>query len=151
MSNKAVILTLTVTMAFAISSFAQQSAPAQPAAMKDAPAAAQAQQPAYETSAVLKVKSRLVVVDVVARDGKGVPITDLKQEDFTVIEDGKEQKLRIFNFQQPDDSLATAPPQSPANREKVVDNLPHFKPGRALNVILMDALNTSRLNQVAMR
>ena len=33
----------------------------------------------------------------------------------------------------------------------VVDNLPHFQAGRALNIILMDALNTSRLNQLSMR
>ncbi|MCU1220153.1 MAG: hypothetical protein JWN42_1350 [Candidatus Angelobacter sp.] len=154
MSKKVMMLTFTAAMVLVATSLAQQSAPAAPVApsdAKDEPAAAPTQQPAYETSAVLKVKTRLVVVDVVARDAIGAPVTDLKQEDFTVIEDGKEQKLRIFNFQHPDDSVATAPPQSPANRENVVDNLPHFKPGRALNVILMDALNTSRLNQVAMR
>jgi len=87
----------------------------------------------------------------VARDSKGVPVTDLKQEDFSVLEDGKEQKVRIFSFQHPEDSVATAPPQAPANGMNVVDNLPHFQPGRALNVILMDALNTSRLNQASMR
>jgi VWFA-related protein len=146
MSNKAVMLTLTA-MAFGVSCFAQQSAPA----AKDTLAAAHAQQPTYETSTVLKVKSRLVVVDVVARDGKGVPVTDLKQEYFTVLEDGKEQKLRIFSFQHPDDSVATAPPQAPANAINVVDNLPHVQAGRALNVILLDALNTSRLNQLSMR
>jgi VWFA-related protein len=151
MSNKAVMLTLMAAVAFAMSCFAQQSAPAPVAPPKDAPAVAQAQQPAYETSTVLKVKSRLVVVDVVARDGKGVAITDLKQEDFTVLEDGKEQKLRIFSFQHPDDSVAAAPPQAPANGMNVVDNLPHFQAGRALNVVLLDALNTSRLNQVSMR
>jgi VWFA-related protein len=151
MSNKAVMLTLMAAVAFAMSCFAQQSAPAPVAPPKDAPAVAQAQQPAYETSTVLKVKSRLVVVDVVARDGKGVAITDLKQEDFTVLEDGKEQKLRIFSFQHPDDSVAAASPQAPANGMNVVDNLPHFQAGRALNVVLLDALNTSRLNQVSMR
>lgn len=151
MAKKLMMLTFMVTMVLAASCFGQQSAPAQPAATKDAPAAAHAQQPAYETSAVLKVKSRLVVVDVVARDGKGVPVTDLKQEDFTVLEDGKEQKVRIFSFQHPDDSVTTAPPQAPANGMNVVDNLPHLQPGRALNVVLMDALNTSRLNQVSMR
>jgi VWFA-related protein len=140
------MLTFTTTMALAASCLAQQSAPA----TKDAPAAATAQQPVYETSTVLKVKSRLVVVDVVARDAKGAPVTDLKQEDFTVLEDGKEQKLRIFSFQHPDDSVAK-PPQAPANGLNVVDNLPHFQPGRALNVILMDALNTSRVNQAVMR
>jgi VWFA-related protein len=143
---KTLLLTFAAPMALAASSLAQQSVPASTA--KDAPAA---HQQAYESSTVLKVKSRLVVVDVVARDAKGAPVTDLKQEDFTVIEDGKEQKLRIFNFQHPDDSMATAPPQSPANGVNVVDNLPHFKPGRALNVILMDALNSSRLNQSVMR
>ncbi|MGZ4828609.1 MAG: VWA domain-containing protein [Candidatus Angelobacter sp.] len=152
MSNKVAMLTLTATMALAGSGLAQQTAPAQAPASKDAhAAAAPAQQPAYETSAVLKVKTRLVVVDVVARDSKGVPVTDLKQEDFTVLEDGKEQKLRIFSFQHPDDSAAAAPAQAPASGMNVVDNLPHFKPGRALNVILMDALNTSRINQVSMR
>lgn len=151
--SKKVVMTFTVTMALAACCLAQQNAaaPAQSPASKDANgASAPAQQPAYETSAVLKVKTRLVVVDVVARDAKGAPVTDLKQEDFTVIEDGKEQKLRIFNFQHPDDSLA-APAQSPTASVNVVDNLPHFKPGRALNVILMDALNTSRVNQVSMR
>jgi VWFA-related protein len=148
MSNKAVVLTLTATMVFAISCFAQQSAPAS----KDTPpAAAQSQQPTYETSAVLKVKSRLVVVDVVARDGKGLPVTDLKQEDFTILEDGKEQKLRIFNFQQPQDSVAAVAAQPAANGMNVVDNLPHVQAGRALNVVLLDALNTSRLNQLSMR
>jgi len=68
-----------------------------------------------------------------------------------VLEDGKEQKLRIFSFQHPEDSVATAPPQAPANGMNVVDNLPHFQPGRALNVMLLDALNTSRLNQLSMR
>jgi VWFA-related protein len=151
--SKKVVMTFTVIMALAACCLAQQNAPApaQSPASKDANgASAPAQQPAYETSAVLKVKTRLVVVDVVARDAKGAPVTDLKQEDFTVIEDGKEQKLRIFNFQHPDDSLA-APAQSPTTSVNVVDNLPHFKPGRALNVILMDALNTSRVNQVSMR
>jgi VWFA-related protein len=150
MSKKVTMLTLTATMVLVASCLAQEAVPAQTPASKDDHAAAPAQQPAYETAAVLKVKTRLVVVDVVARDSKGVPITDLKREDFTVIEDGKEQKVRIFNFQHPDDSLA-APAQAPALSMNVVDNLPHFKPGRALNVILLDALNTSRVNQVSMR
>jgi VWFA-related protein len=151
MFKKVEILSLATTMVWAAACLAQQSAPTQSSDAKNAPTTAQAQQPAYETSAVLKVKSRLVVVDVVARDSKGVPVTDLKQDDFTILEDGKEQKLRIFSFQHPDDSVAMAPPPATANGMNVVDNLPHFRPGRALNVILMDALNTSRLNQASMR
>ncbi len=162
MSKTGMMLTFTATMAFAAFCFAQQNAApdapasasndAQASAPKDAqaPGSKDAHAPAYETSAVLKVKTRLVVVDVVARDSKGTPVTDLKQEDFSIVEDGKEQKLRIFNFQHPDASPA-APAQAPATAANIVDNLPHFKAGRALNVILMDALNTSRTNQAYMR
>ncbi len=92
----------------------------------------------------------MVVVDVVARDSKGKPVSDLKQEDFTVLEDGKEQKVRIFNFQHPEPSSARQEQAAPVN-PNMVDNLPHFQSGRALNVILMDALNTSRTNQAYMR
>jgi VWFA-related protein len=153
---KTAMLTFVATMAFAASSFAmqvaQQNPPAekQPPATADTHAAATARPPVSETSTVLRVKTRLVVVDVVARDAKGAPVTDLKQADFTIVEDGKEQKVRIFSFQHPDTTQA-AQAQSPAGAPNVVDNLPHFKGGRALNVILMDALNTSRTNQAYMR
>ena len=36
----------------------------------------------------LKTATHLVLVDVVATDGKGKPVTDLKAEDFLVTEDG---------------------------------------------------------------
>jgi VWFA-related protein len=105
--------------------------------------------PADENSAVLRVKTRLVVVDVIARDAKGAPVADLKQEDFTVLEDGKEQKVRIFNFRGANDS--SAPATQPMSQPNTVDNLPRFRSGRALNVILLDALNTNRINQAFMR
>ncbi|HWF02837.1 MAG TPA: hypothetical protein VHA06_04070, partial [Candidatus Angelobacter sp.] len=49
---------------------------------------------------VLRANTRLVVVDVVATNGKGEPVPDLKQEDFTVLEDGKPQKISAFSFKQ---------------------------------------------------
>ena len=151
MSKTVVMLTFAITMLFTASCLAQQNTAAQAPDSKDAQAkAGSTQQPVYETSAVLRVKTRLVVVDVVARDSKGAPVTDLKQDDFTIIEDGKVQKVRIFNLQHPDASQA-APAQSPANTSDIVDNFPHFKTGRALNVILLDSLNTTRLNQMMVR
>ena len=55
----------------------QASAPAQPVAN-------QAQTPVPGGPAtVLKFTSRLVVVDVIATDHKGNPVTDLKRDDFT--------------------------------------------------------------------
>jgi len=43
--------------------------------------------------------SNLVIVDVVVRDKSGRPMEGLKQEDFTVLEDGKPQKISVFEFQ----------------------------------------------------
>ena len=146
---KAVITPPLFAILVTASLFAQQGA-AQPS---QAPAPQSTQSPAnpnYETSTVLKVKTRLVVMDVVARDAKGQPVTDLKQEDFTVLEDGKEQRVRIFNFQRPESSPVVAQPAA-ASTANIVDNLPHVQAGRALNVILMDGLNTSRTNQMFMR
>ena len=57
-------------------------------------------EPVYESATVLKSITRLVVVDVVAAD-QGGAVIDLKQNDFSILEDGKEQKIRVFNFQQP--------------------------------------------------
>src|SRR6202035_1862555 len=50
--------------------------------------------------------SNLVIVDVTVRDPKtGNPIEGLKPSDFTVLEDGKPQKIYTFEFQK----LATTP------------------------------------------
>jgi VWFA-related protein len=139
MSRKTVLAIFITFIAFAITSPAQQNTPARNAQGNSA----------NENSTVLRVKTRLVVVDVVARDSKGAPVTDLKQDDFTVLEDGKEQKVRIFNFRGPGQP-ATPMPQ-PVNQPNTVDNLPRFQSNRALNVILLDSLNTNRVNQASIR
>src|SRR5215472_8388479 len=50
---------------------------------------------------VLKANTRLVVLNVVAVDRKGQPVADLEAQDFTVLEDGKGQKISSFSFQHP--------------------------------------------------
>jgi VWFA-related protein len=56
---------------------------------------AQAQSPQQKPFS-LQVSARLVVLDVVVTDKKGVPVTNLKQDDFTIYEDGVEQRIRSF-------------------------------------------------------
>jgi VWFA-related protein len=46
---------------------------------------------------VVKVRSQLVNIDVVVRDRKGKYVTDLKAEDFAVIENGVPQKVLFFD------------------------------------------------------
>lgn len=53
----------------------------------------------------LRVESELVLVNVVVRDKQGNPVTGLKREDFTVLEDGKSQQVSSFDFE----NLDTAP------------------------------------------
>src|SRR5436190_8821674 len=46
---------------------------------------------------VIKVTSNLVSLDVIVKDKKGKPVTDLKAEDFTVSENGVPQKIEFFD------------------------------------------------------
>jgi VWFA-related protein len=86
----------------------------------------------------LRTNTRLVVVDVVVTDSKGQPVPDLKPADFTLLEDGKPQKISGFNFEHPGGAPApTAQAQLPPS---VVTNAPKFQ-SNSLNVILFDTVN----------
>ncbi len=92
----------------------------------------------YQSDAVLRATTRLVVLDVVATDASGRPVTDLKPEDLTVLENGKPQKLIGFSFQQPKTT------ELPAQHlpSGIVSNRPEYSSASSLNVILLDAINT---------
>lgn len=86
----------------------------------------------------LRTNTRLVVVDVVATDSKGQPVPDLKAADFTLLEDGKPQKISSFNFEHSGGTSGqTAQIQLPPS---VITNAPKFQ-SNSLNVILFDAAN----------
>lgn len=151
-SSRSIVRILVLALGFAAVTLAQQNAvpaggEAATAPQAGAPAPAQSQPPQVEgTAAVLKVKTRLVVVDVIALDHKGVPVADLKADDFILQEENQPQKIRIFNFQQgPQGQPAVlAPAALPANR---ITNIPRFKTNSALNVLLLDGINVSNANQ----
>src|SRR5437016_6194757 len=56
---------------------------------------------------VIKITSNLVSLDVIVKDKKGKAITDLKPEDFTVLENGMPQKLDFFDSTLTSDSQAS--------------------------------------------
>src|SRR5882724_7944849 len=58
---------------------------------------------------VIKVTSNLVSLDVIVRDKKGKPLTDLKPEDFTVSENGVPQKIEFFDSTLTNSSEAAQP------------------------------------------
>lgn len=101
------------------------------------------------TSTVLRVKSRLVLVDVVVQDNKGRAITDLKADDFTVLEEGKAQRIQGFRVMLPTEHPALeAPPKLPPN---VFTNIPTYKKNSAFTILLLDALNSQVNNQERVR
>jgi VWFA-related protein len=91
----------------------------------------------YQSSEVLKANTRLVLIDVVATDGKGVPVTDLRREDFALLEDGSKQTVSSFSFQHPGNGNTVQAKALPAG---VVTNSPQYK-SSSLNVMLIDTLN----------
>jgi VWFA-related protein len=87
----------------------------------------------------IKVETRVVLLDVVVTNHKGETIPDLRQEDFYIDEDGQPQSLSAFDehsrHNAPSHNLPTLPPNAYTNMQA-------FKPSDAVNVLLIDLLNT---------
>jgi VWFA-related protein len=78
------------------------------------------QPPAAKTGIpTFKAETSLVVVDVTVKDKSGKPIEDLKQNDFTLLEDGKPQKIAVFEFQRL--TMDAAPPEKPPSLDDAND------------------------------
>ncbi len=58
---------------------------------------------------LIKVSTRLVNLDVIVKDKKGKAITDLKPEDFTILENGVPQKIEFFDSTLTSGSEASQP------------------------------------------
>lgn len=117
------------------------------------PAAAPPQEPA----AVLKVTTRLVTVDVVARDRHGNPILDLKASDFQISEQGGSGKSpqQIASFRLLDRSLATAPDSERAKLQLPAGVYTNLVTSKNLSapptILLVDGLNTDAATQLHVR
>ncbi len=90
---------------------------------------------------IIRTTTRLVQVSVVVEDKNGAPLTGLKREDFTVLDDGRPQKIAFFSATTPANQVtrqAPLPPNFFTNRS----DLKGQDPGANI-VLLFDALNTS--------
>jgi len=65
-----------------------------------APAATPSAKPAAEGPVLFKSNTNLVIADITVKDKAGNLIPNLKQDDFTVYEDGKPQKISVFEYQE---------------------------------------------------
>ena len=91
--------------------------------------------------AAIRFMVRLIQVTVVAEDGDGNPVNDLKKEDFTLRDKGEAQKLSFFAQQNTPaaqlNTLAAAPSNFFSNH---VESSPSG--ANSVTILLFDALNT---------
>jgi len=107
---------------------------------------AQSPQPAPSSAPVpvIHASTQLVVIDVVVTDGSHKPVHGLKASDLKVTENGAPQSLRSFE----EHSTSAAPPQpEPPLPPGIYTNQPLVKPGGAVNILLLDKLNTPITDQ----
>ncbi len=110
---------------------------------------AQTQQPGSEIQAQapsLTITSRAVVVDVIVTDSSGKPVTGLPKDAFSVTEQGKPQTISFFE----ENGVAASPVQRvemPKLPPDVFTNFSPFPQPPAVNVLLLDSLNTRMEDQ----
>jgi VWFA-related protein len=103
---------------------------------------AQEQKPEVPSPAI-RVSVRLVLADAVVTDKDGKVITGLGSQDFTVLEDGKPQKVTMVSFEQPGEMARALRGQRASMPPNVTTNRPAYRmPSGAPVIVLLDALNT---------
>jgi VWFA-related protein len=81
----------------------------------------------------IRVQVRFVPVNVIVTDANGRPVTDLKQEDFQILENGKPQEIQHFILQKLD-AAAPEPGQRPV---QPLDRGRGFAPQSARTILLL--------------
>ncbi len=88
---------------------------------------------------IFRANARAVLVDVVVTDSHGNPVPGLRQQDFKLTENGKPQSVVFFEEHKGAEIVPIELPKMPPN---VFTNVPVAPEADALNVLLLDALNT---------
>jgi VWFA-related protein len=121
------------------------SAPVPPAAR---------QSPSTESGYVLKVRTRLVTLDVIATDSQGSVVRDLRPEELQVFE-GRNQRQKIAAFEFIDTAASAAAPRpagaAPARTNFYSNSLALEGLAIPPTVLLMDSLNSTTVNQMRAR
>jgi VWFA-related protein len=90
----------------------------------------------------IRSNTREVIEDIVVTDSKGAQVTGLHQSDFQIFEDHKPQTIGFFE----EHSARALPPGAakplPAMPPNVFTNVPPAPESDAVNVLLLDTLNT---------
>jgi VWFA-related protein len=94
------------------------------------------------------------LVDVVVTKN-GAPVKGLTKDKFRVLENGKEQDLKVFEAHSEDEQTATATnapsAKTPTLPPNTYSDFTPYPPSSAVNILLLDALNTPSTDQAYVR
>lgn len=93
---------------------------------------------------VIRVGTRLVEVDAVVRDKKG-PVTDLTKDDFALFDQGKPQRIAVFNVTSARDTQDKPEPLPPGAVSNRLDG--HGEIPANATILLFDQLNTGWVDE----
>lgn len=100
--------------------------------------AALAQNP--QPDVVLRSTTRLIQLNVIVRDRHGLPVRDLRKEDFQILDNGKPQPISVFSM----DSSTVLPQSAPLPPDVFTNMLPQKGAvPSSVTVILIDSVNTA--------
>jgi VWFA-related protein len=146
--NRSLPFVAAVCMAFGVGGWAKG---------QQAPAASGSPSPENEPITTFKTTTRMVTIDVVARDGKGNSLRDLKPDNFEVFEqieprrEKHPQQIKAFRATSVAD-LAGLDPGKPKMALGVYTNLVTMnRVPVPPTIILLDALNTDRTSLMQVR
>ena len=117
---------------------------------------AQAPQPAAPPQTappLFRSGATLVEFTIVATDGKGNPITDLKQDQLAISDDGKPRPISFFRFEGETPIRIDAVRAPVALERGMFTNRSEYTPGppRNITAIVIDSLNTRPEDQAMVR
>jgi VWFA-related protein len=98
-----------------------------------------------ESVPVFRAHSKLVIVDVVVTDKSGKPVAGMKSSDFRLMENGKPQKVSVFEERSAE--FAPQPEKPPSLPPNQYSNFPVEVPRSSINLLLFDMLNTPAAQQ----
>jgi VWFA-related protein len=107
--------------------------------------AAPAQSPSPQPVPTLKAHTQLVIVDVVVTDAHQNPVHNLKAADFALLENKELQQIKAFEEHT---ALSDTKPQPlPPMPPGIFTNWTPTPPNSAVNILLLDTLNTPLQDQ----
>jgi VWFA-related protein len=119
---------------------AQQAGDAAAPAQGDAP-----QQPTFRAGV------NFVRVDVIVHDGKGQPITDLTQDDFEIVEDGRPQAIEQFRLIRIDGNPRPGDPPPRELRNRIDEEIELSRDDVRVFVIFFDDYHVRLGNSLAVK